>query len=379
MPPEGNVTTDSPVVPSSQSKEYNRYKLGIGIASSLLSFLFLLLIVLTGVSTAIARFLESSLHHPYLAVIVFAAIIGVAEAVLTFPFSFYSGFVLEHRFHLSNQSLFAWSVEKLKGLLVAVPIGLAVLLLLFFCLRTWGEWWWIAVGIGLTVLSVILARLAPILILPLFYTLTPINEGTLSKRLRALCDERGLTIEGIFRFNLSKDTKKANAGFTGIGKTKRIILGDTLVDEFTEDEVVTVFAHELGHYRHHHIWLGMLAGAISTFGGLFVAALLCRWSYGFVGIIGPADMAGLPLLALWLLLYALLTSPLTAMLSRRWEYQADAYAVQSTHNATAFSAALRRLASMNLADPDPHPLVEFLFYGHPSISKRVRYVESLPA
>jgi len=234
------------------------------------------------------------------------------------------------------------------------------------------------VGIAVTLLTVVLARLAPVLIMPLFYRFTPIGEGSLKERILRLCVDAGVRIDGIFSFNLSKNTRKANAAFTGIGRSRRIILGDTLVRDFSEEEIETVFAHELGHYRFGHIRKGIAAGTLLTFTGLFAASLLYAWSLTLFGYASPADLGALPMLAVWLSLFGLVTSPLGNLLSRRHEREADRYAVASTGKREAFVSALRKLGAMNLADPDPHPLVEFLFYSHPPITKRIRAVEAGP-
>jgi STE24 endopeptidase len=252
-----------------------------------------------------------------------------------------------------------------------------MILLLWYCLSSWGSWWWLPLGIGITVISTVLARIAPIVILPLFYTMTPLDPGPVRDRVLDLCSRLGVAAEGVFTFNLSKNTRKANAGFAGIGKSRRIILGDTLVGSFADDEIEAVFAHELGHYHHHHILIGMIVGAVSTFTGLFVASLLYSWSLQKFGYSGLTDLGALPLLVLWLALFGLVTGPLGNLLSRYHERQADAFAVEVTNNPRAFVSALKRLAACNLADPDPHPLVEFLFYSHPSISRRTRFLESL--
>ena len=187
--------------------------------------------------------------------------------------------------------------------------------------------------------------------------------------------DAGIHVEGIFSFDLSRNTRKANAAFTGIGRSRRIILGDTLVGNFSEEEIETVFAHELGHYRFGHIRTGMMTGTVSTFAGLYVAARLYDLSVAAFGLSSPTNLGALPLLAIWLSLFGLVTAPIGNMISRRHERQADAYAVRTTGKRDAFASALRKLGAMNLADPAPHPLVEFMFYSHPPLEKRIRALE----
>lgn len=359
------------------AKRYNRIKLALGIVSSVLSFVVVLLIVVAGVSRDIAAWALENTPNEYLALLAFVAAIGIIESGVTLPLGFYSSYIIEHRYRLSNQTLGRWAWERLKAMLVASPLVAIVTVVLYYCLTTYGAWWWLPVALVLTFFSIVLARIVPTFIMPLFYTFTPLDNGSLRDRIAKLCENAGVRFEGIFVFDMSKNTKKANAGFTGIGQAKRIILGDTLVKEFTEDEIETVFAHELGHYKHKHILVGIGVGIVSTFVGLFVTARLYEWSLAWFGFSSIAELAALPLLGLWLSVFGLVTSPLGNMLSRKHEREADRYAVQTTGKKDAFVSALRKLAATNLADPEPHPLVEFLFYSHPSIARRIAVVESL--
>ncbi len=376
MAPPGNETSASPLSPTHTTKRYNRLKLGLSITSSALSFLFLVGLMVTNASRNVAIWASGLTLSPYGGLMAFAFAIGMAHTLVTLPLSFVSSFVVEHRFKLSNQTLVRWGWERLKAAMIGAPFGVAILLLLYFCMREWGAWWWIPVGGTVSLFSFVLARLAPTLILPLFYRLTPIEDGPLKEAILGQCSRAGLSVNGIFQFNLSKNTRKANAGFTGIGKARRIILGDTLVREFTPDEVESVFAHELGHYKFKHIRTGIIVGIATTFLGLYVAATLHAWSLSLFGVSSITDYTGLPLLGLWLAVFGLVTAPVGNMLSRHHERQADRFAVSATGKPGTFASALRKLAAMNLADAEPHPLVEFLFYSHPSIGKRIRSVES---
>ncbi|MBX2990654.1 MAG: M48 family metallopeptidase [Bacteroidetes bacterium] len=360
-----------------KAKQYSRTKLVLGITSSALSFALLLVIVLSGVSVELRNWAHSLFSLDYAAIVLFLLALGIMQSFVTLPIGFYSGFIVEHRYNLSNQTFGRWVWERVKGLLVGAPLMLAVVLVLYYCLKTYGEWWWLPVSIALTFFSLVLARIVPTFIMPLFYRFTPIESGSLKERIMNLCEKAGVRIDGIFSFNMSKNTKKANAGFTGIGKSKRIILGDTLMQEFSEEEIETVFAHELGHYTHKHILIGIAVGMCSTFAGLYVTSKLYALSLGWFGFASVADVAALPILGLWLSVFGLVTSPLGNVLSRKHEREADRYAVTTTKNKHAFISALLKLADTNLADPEPHPVIEFLFYSHPSIARRIALVESL--
>ncbi len=370
-------------MPSPQSsdtaKTYNRIRLSLGLLSSVLTFLLLVALVTGGWSRDLAGWARSVLPGTYGSLLLFAGAVAVLQAVITLPLGFVAGYMVEHRYGLSNQSLGAWAWERLKGVLVSAPLAAAVILALYLCLEWFGGSWWAVLGLVLTTGNLLLARIAPVVLLPIFYTVSPIDDGPLKERIASLCARAAFRLEGIYRFNLSKNTRKANAAFTGIGKAKRILLGDTLLGEFTDEEIETILAHELGHYRHHHILIGIVAGTAATFAGLFVTSRLYSWSLSLAGFGGPTDLSALPLLAIWISLFALVTLPPGNMLSRKHEREADAFAVRTTGNPSAFASALRKLASRNLADPDPHPLVEFLFYSHPSISRRLRRVEGAAA
>lgn len=376
-PPTSSPPPQGPAASQHKAKAYNRIKLIVGVCSSALSFSLLLGLVVSGQTRSIETWIRALVTHDYLALSLFAFTVGLMQTALTLPLSFYSGYVVEHRYALSNQSLGRWAWEQLKGVLVSLPLAIAVLAFLFFCLRQYGGWWWLPVAAALSLLSIILARVVPVLVFPLFYKFTPLDNEPLKGRILRLCSDAGVHINGIFSFNLSKNTRKANAAFTGIGKAKRIILSDTLLGNFSEEEIETIFTHELGHYTHKHLLTGIVVGMLSIFVGLSVTARLYGWSLGLFGFTSIDQVAALPLLALWLSLFGLITTPLGNMLSRHHERVADAYAVRRTGRAAAFISALRRLEQMNLADPSPHPLVEFLFYSHPSISRRIHAVESL--
>ena len=376
MPSEGLASSETPLQLPDRAKTYNRTRLIAGVSSSIVSFLLIVLLVCLDATREIARLAWAIGSYRYLALLLFTAMVGLLQTLVTLPISFYSGYIVEHRYNLSNQTVGRWARERLKGSLVGLPLVAGIVMVVYYCMESFGDKWWLPVSVLLSFVTVLLARVVPVLFLPLFYEFDPLPDGPLKERIAGLCARAGLKFDGIFIFDLSKNTKKANAGFTGIGKSRRIILGDTLVHQFSPEEIETVFAHELGHYKHRHIMSGILTSVFSTFIGMFVTSLLYAWSVSTLGFAAITDLEALPLLAIWLSLFGLITSPISNMISRRHERQADAYAAAVTNNGAAFAAALRRLAATNLADPEPHPLVEFLFYRHPSIAKRIQLLES---
>jgi len=359
------------------ARRYSRTKMWLGAVGTAFFFTLTLLFVTTGLSKGLDAYIRGLVSNDYLVLLSFAMIVGIVETILAAPLSYYSGYFLEHKYRLSNQSFLGWLGEGLKGVAVSLPLALPILVFFFYCLRTFGTFWWLPVGAILFLVTVVLARLAPVLIFPLFYRFVPIQDGTLKEKILSLCARVGIRVEGIFTFDLSKTTKKANAAFTGIGKSKRIVLGDTLVQNFSDDEIETIFAHELGHYKMRHGWVMLAIGTLSSFLGLFLTAQAYSISLSWFGFVRPDQVAALPLLTLWLGVYSLVSSPLSNHVSRANEYAADRYAVRTTLNKEAFMNALQKLARMNLAETSPPPIVEFLFHSHPSIEKRILAIEVL--
>ncbi|HAP37148.1 MAG TPA: peptidase [Bacteroidetes bacterium] len=358
-------------------KRYNKTKLVVSLVGGVISFLLTIGLLAGGYTLLIEQFAGSISSNIYLTVIIFSAVFGIISGIFSFPFSFYSGFILEHKYKLSNQTFVQWLWENVKGMLIAIPIFIPLAITFYFFLLTFNLFWWLPVAITLFIVSIGLSRIAPIVILPLFYKLTPLEDSPLKEKILALTKPTKMIVEGIYSFNLSKTTKKANAAFTGIGKSKRILLGDTLIDNFSESEIETVFAHELGHYSHGHIWKGIVVGTVSIFLGLYLTSLAYSASLSWFGFTSISQIAALPLLTLWLSIYSLITSPFGNILSRKHEFEADHYAVEKTKNKPAFISTMNKLAEMNLADRTPHPLVEFLFYSHPSIEKRIHAAEHI--
>ena len=310
--------------------------------------------------------------------ILFTLVFGGLYMLFDLPLSYYSGFVLPHRFGQSNQTLRGWINDQLKGMLVSAPLGLIMLEIIYWLLRVAPQTWWLWAGAILLFFQVLLANLAPVLIMPLFNKFVPLGDehADLAARLVRLAERANTRVKGVYQFDMSRRTKSANAALTGLAGTRRIILGDTLITEFTPDEIETVLAHELGHHVHRDIPIGIAVETVITLVGLYLASLALPGVAGIAGLQGPADIASLPLLLLVFGFYGLLTMPLTNAYLRYRERRADEYALQMTRNGTAFASALTRLANQNLAEIDPEPWEEFLLYSHPALKKRIQMAES---
>jgi Zn-dependent protease with chaperone function len=356
-----------------QAKEYARIRRRLWLVDTILSAVYALLWLFLGWATSLRDWLASFTTNQWLFVALFVAIFGGIYSLINLPLSYYSGFVLPHRFGQSNQAFKDWVIDQLKGLAVGAPIGLILLELLYLALRVTGSLWWLWAAIGMLIFTVLLSNLAPILIMPLFNKYVPLGDEhkELADRLLDLARRANTKVQGVFKFDMSKRTKAANAALTGIGNTRRIVLGDTLINEFSMDEIETVLAHELGHHVHKDIPFLIAFGTLSTTLSLYLASLALNWAIDYFGFTGPADIAAFPALGLIFGAYGLITMPIDNAISRWRESMADDYALQATGKQEAFASAFTRLANQNLGEVDPEKWVVFLFYSHPPLGERI--------
>jgi STE24 endopeptidase len=363
-----------------QAKEYAHIRRRLFLVDLALAGVYVILWLVTSWSVDLRNFLLSLTTNEWLIVAGFLVVFGGIYFVIDLPLSYYSGFFLPHRYYLSTQSLKDWIFDMFKGVLVGGVLGLIVVEIIYFVLRISPDLWWLWAGIILLFFNVILANLAPVLLLPIFYKFVPLEEehDDLVARLINLAEQAGTRVRGVYKFDMSRRTKAANAAITGLGNTRRIILGDTLIDEFTDDEIETVLAHELGHQVHHDIPIGILVESLITLGGLYLASLVLDWGVAAFGFESISDIAAMPLFVLVIGIYGLVTMPLGNAYSRQRERRADEYALQVTGKGAAYASALTRLANQNLAEADPEPWVETLLYSHPALAKRIAMAESYP-
>jgi STE24 endopeptidase len=361
------------------AKRYNRIKIRISISDLVINIIFISILAFSGISGVIVNQIELYVQNPYLQFLIFLAIVGMSAGIIGFPLDFYSSYILEHKFKLSTQNLFTWTVERIKSLGVGLMLGIPVALAFYYFLIISGKHWWLYFSAFIFLFAILLARLAPVLIFPIFYKFKPLDHGEISEKIIAIIKKNNIQIKGIYSFDMSRETKKANAGFTGIGKSKRIILSDTLIENFTPDEVAAVFAHEVGHYKKRHIIKNILLSGIVIFTSFFLCGQLYEWTlyrYGFVYI---HEIAALPILFFYLSLFSIIAMPLSNYLSRSFEIEADRFSLDILEDKKSFISSMEKLAEINLADKEPHPLIEFLLYSHPSIKKRIEYARGQSA
>lgn len=305
-------------------------------------------------------------------------LLTVGHVAVSFPLSFYSGHVLEHRFGLSAQSFAAWLWRYAKRNLLGLALGMLLMLGLYWMIWTTGAIWWLVAAGAFFLVSVLMGQLAPVLILPLFYKIEKLDEPELTGRIASLAKGTGLSIEGVYRLELSDETVKANAMLAGLGRTRRVLLGDTLLKGFSPEEIEVIFAHEIGHHVFRHIRKMIAAGIIYSAAGFWVCdRILASSAAGGNAALDYAQLPvyTLPLLMLILTLFAMLLEPVQNVISRHYERQCDRYAIYRTGNKEAYISAFRKLAKLNKDDPHPHPLEVFLFHSHPPIAERLAVAE----
>lgn len=307
-----------------------------------------------------------------LRVAAYALALLLAALVLGLPLDFYSGYILPRRYGLSTQSPVGWALDTLKGAALSLVFEVAAVVVIYALLAASPTFWWLWAGLVMLVFTVLLATLAPVLLMPIFYKFIPLEDGDVRRRALALAEKARTKVRGIYTIKMSEKTTAANAFVAGLGSTRRVVIADTLLNHYTPDEIEVVVAHELGHQVHRDIPKLIAMQVVVTLGGLYVASVaLAAVLRAVPAYHGLSDPATLPLLAVALGLFALVTTPLVNGLSRHVESQADVYALETTGMADAFISAMTRLANQNLAELDPAPWVEFLLYNHPSVGRRL--------
>ena len=348
----------------------------LGIAGFVVDFLFLIAVLVTGWTILFRMWAEKGSTHPALALMIYLLILGLLGKCVSLPLDFVQGYWLEHRYGLSNETFGGWVEDQLKGLAVGGVLGLVALEFLYWTLRRWPVQWWLICAVAFMGFFILLANLAPVIIFPIFFKFKPLENAALSERLMELCRRAKTQVKGVFEWKLSEKSKKANAALTGLGNTRRIILADTLLSSFSDDEVEAVLAHELGHHVHRHIFQGMAMQGAATFLGFYLADVVLRRLTPYFGFRGISDFANLPLLLLVVTGLSLVLLPVVNANSRRMERQADAYALSAIPERSVFISSMEKLAEINLAERRPHPWIEFIFHSHPSIEKRVAFAEN---
>ena len=359
-----------------RARRYQRARRYLRLADFLLGWAWLAALLLLGWSAVLRDFAWAVAGNFSAALVCYTALLLLLGKTLGLPLDYCSGYLLEHRYGLSNLTRAAWVKDQAKGFALGVVLALAATQVLYRLLRSYPEQWWLIAWAAFLLFVVALANLAPVLLFPLFYKFRPLQDEEVNQRLLSLCARAGTRVRGIFEWKLSAKSRKANAALAGWGNTRRILLADTLLENYSPEEIESVLAHELAHHVHHHIGKSLALQAATSFAGFWLAGAALRAFTPRLGFRGLDDFANLPLLALVGAAVSLVLLPVVNGVSRYFERQADEYALGAIGSAAPFISSLEKLAAQNLSERRPHPLVEFLFHSHPSVEKRIRRAQA---
>jgi len=360
------VQADSP-----EALRYNRIRRWLGVTDFIVGFAFLIILLVTRWSDLLRDLAYRLGFQSYsLSLFMYLFLLLVISKALGIGLDYY-GFSLERRFKLSTQRFRSWAWDEVKSFLVGLVLGTVVVEILYFTLRQWPQHWWIVAWALFMGLFVLLAQLAPVVLFPIFYKFEPLDDEDLRRRLVVLSERAGTRVRGVYRWKLSEKSKKANAALTGLGATRRIILADTLLDNYTQDEIEAVLAHELGHHMHRHILKSIFVQAAITLLGFWAANWTLHYAVDQHMFEELSDFANLPLLALVSVVLSFVLMPALNAYSRFNERQADRYAFESIASVEPFISSMNKLAEQNLAERMPSKWVEWFFHSHPAISRRL--------
>lgn len=361
-----------------EAREYNRIKRRLTVADMAVNFLFLVALLTTGFNGTLRDWAYRGAGQSYsLAVFFYVVMLLVLSKVLSVGVDYYS-FRLEHQFNLSNQRIRSWIWDEVKGWLIGMVVAAILVEMIYNIIRLAPFKWWIVVWIVYNGLAIFFAQIAPVVLFPLFYKFRPLENEDLAKRLIRLSERAGTRVRGVYEWKLSEKSKKANAALAGLGATRRIIIADTLLQDFTPEEIEAVLAHELGHHVHKHILKSIgLQVCLSLIGFWIVAETLTLCvDRGLFAIERQYDFASLPLVVLMATVMSFILMPLMNAYSRQKEREADRYSLESIPQVEPFITSMNKLADSNLAERSPSRLVEIWFHSHPPIAKRIAAAEA---
>ncbi|KPK63802.1 hypothetical protein AMJ83_04930 [candidate division WOR_3 bacterium SM23_42] len=367
-----------PLIDKDRQKIARRYRndnLKVSALSLVVSAVFLIILIHFNISKQFVEFVSLNMSSGILLVMIYYSALFCVYSLLTLPFSYIEGYLIEHKYGFSTQRLRDWFKDWLKSFFVAYIIGLIVLEVIYLIIPLAPTLWWLWLALIMVGFSVVLANVFPVLILPLFYKSMPLEDNDLKQRIADLCERARLHIKGIYSIDLSSKTTKANAAVVGLGNTKRILLGDTMLAKFQTDETLSAVAHEVTHYQEHHVWWLILWQALITIIMFYVFFLIQPSAYKFFGFELASEIAAFPLFVLLFALLSYFLRPLSSALSRYYERRADKGALQLTDNPDAFIRLIAKFCNEQLTIAYPNAMIEWYKYTHPSPGRRIEFAQ----
>jgi len=361
---------------SAEARQYNRIRRRLAIGDMLLNFLFLVVLLATGLNSTLRDWAYRTSGQRYtLAVFFYVLALLLISKAVGFGLDYY-GFRLEHHFNLSNQRLKSWLWDETKGWLIGLVIAVILVELIYGTIRIAPMKWWLIAWAIYNGLAIFFAHIAPVVLFPLFYKFYPLTNEELKQRLIKLSENAGTRVRGVYEWKLSEKSKKANAALAGLGATRRIILADTLIQNYSADEIEAVLAHELGHHVHKHILKSIVLQVGISLIGFWLVALGLSYAVERDMFLSLHDFASLPLLVLMTTVMSFILMPLMNAYSRQKEREADRYCFKSIPKLAPFISSMNKLADQNLSERTPSRLVELWFHSHPPVAKRIAAAEA---
>ena len=365
-----------------QSQQYLKDNTRFDLFTSTLMIPITVAFILLGGFGVVDEFARSSGRGMIWTGLIFAGILIIASQIIQVPFSIYSTFVLEERYGFNKTKPLTFIADQLKSLVLTLVLGGVIFAGILWFFSRAGSWAWLYSWLAVTLVQFILIYVAPVFIMPLFNKFTPLEDGELKESISSYADKQGFTLKGIFKMDGSKRSTKTNAYFTGFGRWRRIVLFDTLIEKHSIEELVGVLAHEVGHYKLKHIQKHIMSSVLSSGLMFFILSLFITQPGLYQAFsVDSADVGGYPPIYAGMLFFGFLYTPISMILSiyenrasRRHEYQADAYAVNTSGHKQSFIQGLKRLSVDNLSNLTPHPLKVFLEYSHPPILARIQAI-----
>ncbi len=361
-----------------KAKIYSAVKLRLFITDILL-YVILLCAFQFLVAKDLSAYLLDRTGNFYMACAFFSFIFMVSMRFLGLPLDFVRGFLVEKYFKLSNETLWGWLFDEAKSFAISLILSLLSIQVFYLVIRNFVSSWWLILSVVWIFFSVVITKVMPVVFLPLFYKYLPLENDDLKQRVLRLAEKGGIKLLDVCRIDFSRKTVKANAALIGLGRTRRVILGDTLSGEFTNDEVETVVAHEFGHFKLHHMWSLLGFSAAITVLSFYVLFGVFEGLVSTTGASAIWDFSLLPILMLMSFLAGFLMKPVYNLYSRVLESSADRYALQITGEPDVFISMMTKLADRNLSDMEPGLVRKIFFYDHPPIRERIKMAEIFKA